>query len=61
MLKSQIGYSISENSFIAGQETAMKATVDMPNAKVGFLYTSCKNNVSEVVQGVRNITDKQFI
>ena len=61
MLKSQIGYSISENSFIAGQETAMKATVDMPNAKVGFLYTSCKNNVSEVVQGVRNITDTQFI
>ena len=61
MLKSQIGYSISENSFIAGQETAMKATVDMPNAKVGFLYTSCKNNVSEVVQGVKNITDTQFI
>ena len=61
MLKSQIGYSISENSFVAGQETAMKATVDMPNAQIGFLYTSCKNNIEEVVKGVRNITDTQFI
>ena len=61
MLKSKIGYSINENNFVAGQDTAMKASVDLPDAKIGFLYTSCKNDVKEVVKGVRNITDTQFI
>lgn len=61
MLKSKVAYSINENDFIAGQNTAMKVCADLPDAKIGFLYTSCKNDVTEVTKGVRNITDTQFI
>ena len=61
MLKSKIGYSINENNFIAGQETAMKACVDLPDTKLGFIFTSEKNDIKQVVQGIKNITDTPII
>lgn len=61
MLKSKIGYSINENSFAVGQETAMKACVDLPDTKLGFLFTSEKNDIKQVVQGIKNVTDTPII
>ena len=61
MLKSNVGYSINENSFAAGQETAMKASVDLPDTKLGFLFTSIKNDIKQVVQGIKNVTDTPII
>lgn len=61
MLKSKVGYSINENSFAAGQETAMKACVDLPDTKLGFLFTSEKNDIKQVVQGIKNVTDTPII
>ena len=61
MLKSNVGYSINENSFAAGQETAMKASVDLPDTKLGFLFTSVKNDIKQVVQGIKNVTDVPII
>ena len=49
MLKSKIGYSVDANSFKAGAETATKASGELTNAKLGFLYTSVNNDIKEVI------------
>lgn len=61
MLKSKVGYSIDANSFKAGEETAIKASGELTNAKLGFLYTSVNNDIKEVVKGVKSITDAPII
>lgn len=61
MLKAKIGYSVDANSFKAGEETATKASGELTNAKLGFLYTSVKNDIKEVVKGVKSITDTPLI
>ena len=61
MLKSKVGHSIDANNFKAGVETATKATEGMQNVKIGFLYTSEKNDMKEVVKGARNIIDAPVI
>lgn len=54
MLKSKIGYSLNKDSFMAGIETAQQSTQNMANAKIGFLYTSAKNDVKGVIKGVES-------
>lgn len=61
MLKSKVGYSIDANSFRAGEETALKASGELTNTKLGFLYTSVNNDIKEVVKGVKSITDAPII
>lgn len=61
MLKSKIGYSVDANSFKAGEETATKASGELTNAKLGFLYTSVNNDIKEVIKGVKSITDTPLI
>lgn len=61
MLKSKVGYSINANEFIAGQETAMKASADMPEAKISFVFTSEKNDINQVLKGIKNITSTPVI
>ena len=61
MLKSKVGYSINANDFIAGQETAMKASADMPEAKISFVFTSEKNDINQVLKGIKNITSTPVI
>lgn len=57
MLKSNVGYSINSDSYTAGAETAKKAQENLPNSKLGFLFTSVKNDIKEVLKGVRNVTN----
>ena len=57
MLKSNVGYSISDDYFTQGQETAYKAVEGLTDSKIGFLYTSCKDDISEVVRGVKEVAD----
>lgn len=61
MLKSNIGYSINSDSYLAGQETAKMAQDKMLNTKINFLFTSVKNDIKEVVKGVKSITNTPII
>lgn len=61
MLKSKVAYSTDVDSFRAGEETAQNAVKEMENAKIGFLYTSVKNDVKEIVKGVQSITNTPVI
>ena len=60
MLKSKVGYSMAEDSFTSGLTTA-KASIIGNESKVGFLYTSCTQNVREIVRGVKSITNMPVI
>lgn len=60
MLRTKVGYSINEDSFTAG-EMATKNALIGNSSKIGFLFTSCKSNVKEVVKGVKNLTDTPII
>lgn len=61
MLKSKVGYSINQENFAAGLETAKKALSGFSDAKIGFLYTSEKNNIKDVVRGIREVTNIPII
>ncbi len=54
-MKSMVGYSTNSDSFLAGIETAKQATADLSNPKLGFLYTSVKNNIKQVVKGIESV------
>ena len=60
MLRTKVGYSINEDSFTAG-EMATKNALIGNSSKIGFLFTSCKSNVKEVVRGVKSLTDTPII
>ena len=61
MLKSNVGYSVKADSYEAGLETATAATKDLKHAKLGLLYTSCKNDIKKVLKGVKEVTDAPVI
>ena len=61
MLKSNVGYSINPDNYIAGEETATNALKNMSNSKLGFLFTSVKNDIKEVLKGVKKVTDTPII
>lgn len=61
MLKSQVGYSVNSDNILAGVETAKMAIKDLNSPKIGFLYTSEKNNVKELIKGIKNVTNIPII
>lgn len=61
MLKSHVGYSVNNDNISAGIETAKMAIKDSASPKIGFLYTSEKNNIKELVKGIRNVTNMPII
>lgn len=61
MLKSNVGYSTETESYLAGQETATKAQENLVNPKLGFLFTSVKNDLKEVIKGVQSATKAPII
>lgn len=61
MLKSNVGYSVHPDSYSAGEETAKKTLGNSSTAKLGLLFTSVKNDIKEVIKGIRNVTDTPII
>ena len=61
MLKSKVGYSTNQDSFIAGLTSAETSTKDLGNIKLNFLFTSCKNDSKKVTKGVQSVTDAPII
>ncbi len=61
MLKSCVSYSTNNDNFIVGMEIAKKITKEISNAKIGFLYTSEKNNIKEIIKGIRNFSNMPII
>ena len=53
MLKANVGWSTDANNFKAGRTSAAKAVVDLVQTKVAFLFTSCDNDVEEVLKGAK--------
>lgn len=54
MLKASVGQSINKDGFSAGRETASIINEELYSPVINFLYTSSKNNVREVLKGVRS-------
>lgn len=61
MLKSQVGYSTNPDSFYAGVDTASQTIKDLANAKLGLIFTSVKNDIKEVIKGIKTVTDLPII
>ena len=61
MLKSGVGYSKNLDYYVSGIETAEMATSDLNEQKLGFLYTSCNDDIKEVLKGIRTITSVPLI
>lgn len=61
MLKSGVGYSKNLDYYVSGIETAEMATNDLNEQKLGFLYTSCNDDIKEVLKGIRTITSVPLI
>lgn len=61
MLKSCVSHSINNDNFTVGMEIAKKITKEISNAKIGFLYTSEKNNIKEIIKGIRNVSNIPII
>ena len=60
MLKAKVGQSIDADNFTAGAQTASTATEGMEYAKLGFLYTSVKNDIKEVFKDIPVLIIYQF-
>lgn len=60
MLRSKVGYSMAEDNYRSGIETA-KTSLIGNSSKIGFLYTSSASNTKEIIKGVRSITDIPLI
>ena len=61
MLRAKVGQSIDSNNYTTGVEVATSATQGMEYAKIGLLYTSVKNDIKELIRGVKSITDIPII
>lgn len=61
MLKSKVGYSINPDNFITGMEAAKQATKDFTNVKLSFVYTSENNDIKQVINGIRDVTESPII
>ena len=61
MLKSKVGYSIKEDYYEMGLETAKESTKDFSNVKLNFLYTSEKCDIKKVIKGIRDVTSSPII
>lgn len=61
MLKSKVGYSINQDNFMMGLETAKESTKDFSNVKINFLYTSDKCDIKKVIKGVQSATTAPII
>lgn len=54
MFKTNVGYSVNPDALSSGKETATKASEGL-SPKVGLLFTSCNQNQSEIVNGVKSV------
>lgn len=61
MLRSGVGYSKNLDYYVSGIETAEMATSDLNEQKLGFLYTSCNDDIKEVLKGIRTISSVPLI
>lgn len=61
MLKANVGYSIHADSYQSGEESILKAHENLDNIKINFLFTSVKNDIKEVIKGIKKHTDTPII
>ncbi len=61
MLKSKVGYSINPDDLVMGMETAKRATKDLSNIKLNFLFLSCKSDTKRVIKGIQEVSNAPLI
>ena len=52
MLLANVGSSVDVSSRLAGKEAAIKAKKDLKDINLAFIYSSVKNNQSELLEGI---------
>ena len=61
MLKAKVSYSTNTDSYESGKETVEKAIKGLNNKNIGILYTSSLSNLTEIIKGVRSISNIPLI
>ena len=61
MLKSSVGYSINQDSFIAGKEAMESIRDNISNSKINLVFTSEKNDIKKVVEGISAVNKAPMI
>ena len=61
MLKTKVGYSTSIDSYTKGLETANMSLNEMIDTKLGLVFTSCNDNIEEIIKGIRSISNIPII
>ena len=56
MMKSQVDYSILNESYLKGQEIGSGIS-EMKDPKIGLLYTSCNENNEDIIRGIKEYSD----
>lgn len=55
MLKTKVGYSTTIDPYTRGIETANMALTDITDVKLGLVFTSCNDNIEEIVKGIKSV------
>lgn len=61
MLKSGVGYSIAEENYQAGKEAIKLALENTSSSKLNIVYTSEKNNIKDITDGIRSVSNAPII
>ena len=61
MLKTQVGYSTNIDSYTKGLETANMSLNEMTDTKLGLVFTSCNDNIEEIIKGIREVSNVPII
>ena len=56
MMKSQVDYSILNESYLKGQEIGSGIS-EMKDPKIGLLYTSCNEYNEDIIRGIKEYSD----
>ena len=61
MLKSSVGYSVNQDSFLAGKEAMGNIKENISSSKINLVFTSEKNDVKKVIEGISSVNDAPMI
>ena len=61
MLRAKVGHSINTDDFAAGMESIKESAKDFLNVKCNFVFTSEKNNIQNIVKGIRSTSSAPII
>ena len=61
MLKSKVGYSTNQDSYMSGVESVQKSISDLSSPKLSFLFTSSNSDIKRMVKGMQSVSETPII